>query len=125
MIANEVRSCAADIDKEINSIHPDAFEKLMEYAWPGNLRELHRVIQVAVLFTDSDVINESDVEIDDGFEQTVSGGPEAVTDGDLSLEAAILRHVKRIYELTNKNKSKTAKILGVSRSTLDRKLEEL
>ena len=30
MIANEVRSCAADIGKKINSIHPDAFEKLMD-----------------------------------------------------------------------------------------------
>lgn len=125
MIANEVRSCAADIGKEINSIHPDAFEKLMEYSWPGNLRELHRVIQVAVLFTDNDVINETDIEVDDSFEESLMNDGELDNDGDLSLDAALLKHVKRVYDLSGQNKSKTAKILGVSRSTLDRKLEEL
>lgn len=125
MIANEVRSCAADIGKEINSIHPDAFEKLMEYSWPGNLREMHRVIQVAVLFTENDVINETDIEVDDSFEEALMSDGELDNDGDLSLDAALLKHVKKVYELSGRNKSKTAKILGVSRSTLDRKLEEL
>jgi len=127
MIANEVRACAEDMDKTINSIHPDAFEKLMEYTWPGNLREMHRVIQVAVLFAESDVINEKDVEIDDSFtnKKTIIQLEEESKDDDLSLDAASLRHIKRVYNMTNRNKSKTAKVLGVSRSTLDRKLEEL
>ena len=127
MIANEVRSCADDMDKTINSIHPDAFEKLMEYSWPGNLRELHRVIQVAVLFAEADVIREKDVEIDDfGHNKKTIIQLEEDTKGlDLSLDAASLRHVKRVYNMTGRNKSKTAKVLGVSRSTLDRKLEEL
>ncbi|MCM8526172.1 MAG: sigma-54 dependent transcriptional regulator [Lentisphaeraceae bacterium] len=125
MIANEVRSCAADMDKEINSIHPDAFDKLMAYSWPGNLRELHRVIQVAVLFTENDVINEKDIEIEEAVESGPAAVTDEMTDGDYSLEAATLRHVKRIYELSGMNKSQTAKMLGVSRSTLDRKLEEL
>ena len=125
MIANEVRSCAADMDKKINSIHPDAFDKLMAYSWPGNLRELHRVIQVAVLFADSDVIHERDIEIEELSQSGPTAISDEVSDGDLSLDAATLRHVKRIYELSGMNKSKTAKMLGVSRSTLDRKLEEL
>ena len=127
MIANEVRACAEEMDKTINSIHPDAFDKLMEYTWPGNLREMHRVIQVAVLFAESDVINERDVEIDMALtnKKTIIQLEEESKNDDLALEAASLRHVKRVYNMTNRNKSKTAKILGVSRSTLDRKLEEL
>ena len=127
MIANEVRACAEDMEKTINSIYPDAFDKLMEYSWPGNLREMHRVIQVAVLFAESDVINERDVEIDVALtnKKTIIQLEEESKNDDLALEAAALRHIKRVYNMTNRNKSKTAKILGVSRSTLDRKLEEL
>ncbi|MCM8530476.1 MAG: sigma-54 dependent transcriptional regulator [Lentisphaeraceae bacterium] len=127
MIANEVRNCAAAIDKTITSLHPDAFDKLMAHAWPGNLRELHRVIQVAVLFTDTDVIREEDVELDQKAKKSTSSDEhvEVFDTSDLSLDSAILRHVKRVFEFTNKNKSKTAKTLGVSRSTLDRKLEEM
>lgn len=127
MIASEVRSCAEDMGKEINSIHPDAFDKLMEYSWPGNLREMHRVIQVAVLFAEADVINEQDVEIDQSFinKKTIIQLEEESNDDDLTLDAAVLRHVKRIYDMTGRNKSQTAKVLSVSRSTLDRKLEEL
>ena len=124
IIANEVRSCAAEIDKEITSLHPDAFEKLMEYSWPGNLRELHRVVQVAVLFAESDVLNEEDIEVDEDVE-IVSESSEDDMKGDLSLEAATLRHIKKVYNMTDRNKFQTAKILGVSRSTLDRKLDAL
>ena len=125
MIANEVRVCAADMGKEVNSIHPDAFDKLMAYSWPGNLRELHRVIQVAVLFTETDVINEKDIEIEEVASQNAAISVDEVSDGDLSLDTATLRHVKKVYDLSGQNKSQTAKMLGVSRSTLDRKLEEL
>jgi transcriptional regulator with PAS, ATPase and Fis domain len=119
IIANEVRGCAAEIDKVITSLHPDAFDKLMEYSWPGNLRELHRVIQVAVLFAESEVLNAEDIEVDEAFFDDEETG------GDLSLEAATLRHINKVYNMTDKNKLQTAKILGVSRSTLDRKLEAL
>ena len=124
IIANEVRLCASSIDKEITSLHPEAFDKLMAYKWPGNLRELHRVIQVAVLFADDVALREEDVEIEidtEGplLEENQSG------ETDYSLDTAVSRHVNRVYQFTNKNKSKTAKLLGVSRSTLDRKLEEL
>ena len=38
IIANEVKTCAEEMEKVISSLHPDAFEKLMDYGWPGNLR---------------------------------------------------------------------------------------
>jgi transcriptional regulator with PAS, ATPase and Fis domain len=119
IIANEVRSCAAEMDKEITSLDTGAFDKLVEYRWPGNLRELHRVVQLAVLFASGSVIAEEDIEID---ELAVVDDRTDGDEGNLSLEAAISRHVFKVYEQTGKNKRQTAKILGVSRSTLDRKL---
>ena len=129
MIANEVRRCAESMKKDIHSLHPEAYEKLMDYHWPGNLRELHRVIQVAVLFTDEEAIREEDVEFDQQIHSSQSSSKnyasEKLDEDDLSLDSAVLRHIEKVYDFTNNNKSKTAKLLGVSRSTLDRKLEEL
>ena len=101
----------------------------MAHRWPGNLRELHRVIQVAVLFTDEEALREEDVEFDHHVHSKgVSSRPLTKSEPDeedMSLDSAVLEHIAKVYEFTGNNKSKTAKLLGVSRSTLDRKLEEL
>lgn len=129
IIANEVRRCAQSMNKDIHSLHPEAFDKLMAHRWPGNLRELHRVIQVAVLFTDEEALREEDVEFDHHVHSKgVSSRPLTKSEPDeedMSLDSAVLEHIAKVYEFTGNNKSKTAKLLGVSRSTLDRKLEEL
>ena len=131
IIANEVRRCAASMRKDITSLHPEAFDKLMDYHWPGNLRELHKVIQVAVLFTNEEAIREEDVEFDHQVHASkLKSSNKAKTrieldESDMSLDLAVLKHIERVYHFTGMNKSKTAKLLGVSRSTLDRKLEEI
>ena len=139
LIALEVDICARNAKKTINSIHPEALFKLTKYSWPGNLRELHRVIQAIVLFTegnvilpeniylDSDMFHESSpeatMEIDDNVDTDSASSNSS--SNDLSLEAAVKEHVMRVYNITGKNKRRTAKLLGISRSTLDRKLGEI
>ena len=138
LIANELKSCAAAANKEITSIHPEALNRLLTYSWPGNLRELHRVIQAVVLFTDGNVIIQDNIILDDdlcaSFVDPVYGEKEASEKSDslpitsestLSLESAIGNHIRHVYKLTGQNKRKTAKLLGISRSTLDRKLESV
>ncbi len=142
LIANELKKCAEGFVKNITSIHPDAFSKLLNYSWPGNLRELHRVIQAVVLFTEDEVIYQENIILDDELmDETEAYDPPELKStvgqtkasinltvpdkNDLSLESAILQHIEKVYFMTERNKRKTAKILGVSRSTLDRKLNSM
>jgi transcriptional regulator with PAS, ATPase and Fis domain len=46
-------------------------------------------------------------------------------DQDLSLVGALQRHVNRVYEQTNRNQRRTAKLLGISRATLTRHLRKM
>jgi len=50
----------AEYDKAVRDIRPNAIKALVEYAWPGNIRELEDVIQNAVIRTDNDFISASD-----------------------------------------------------------------
>ena len=135
LIAAELRASAEAAGKSISAIHPEAFNKLMAHPWPGNLRELHRVIQAVVLFVDGDVITPDHVFFDEdlGDEQLDHAPADAVgqpagpsvyapSPDDLSLETALRRHVDYVFEYTGRSKTKTAALLGISRSTLDRKL---
>jgi transcriptional regulator with PAS, ATPase and Fis domain len=50
-----------EYNKPVDEIRPNAMELLVEYGWPGNIRELEHVIQGAVIRTDGDSINKCDL----------------------------------------------------------------
>ena len=126
LIAYELRLCAERANKTITGIHPEAFQKLLRHDWPGNLRELHRVVQALVLFTEGETVLPDAVLLDEAEPplaesaaiEPAKPGPGA----DLTLETAVLKHVMQIYELAGGNKSKAAAMLAISRTRLDRKL---
>ncbi len=140
LIANEVKLCGERAGKTITNIDPAALNRLLSYSWPGNLRELHRVIQAVVLFTEGNIVLPENIFLDDDLYQdagatadgvntadatsnsAVEGNRTSGSSTDYTLETAIRQHVQRVYLIMGRNKRKTAKFLGVSRSTLDRKL---
>ena len=134
LIAGELNQTAAAAGKTITGIDPDALDRLKAYEWPGNLRELHRVIQTVVLFTTGDTVKPEHVILDDQRGSSVGNrAPQSRADSepappvpdsdDLTLESAVRRHCQYVYDLTGNNKRQTARVLGISRSTLERKLE--
>ncbi len=56
-----VRTAAAKMNKSIRNFEPEALEKLKNYSWPGNIRELQNVVERAVALTLGDVIDVSDL----------------------------------------------------------------
>jgi transcriptional regulator with PAS, ATPase and Fis domain len=130
LIATELRSAAIREGKKITAIHPAAMDRLLAHDWRGNLRELSHTVHTMVLFCEGGVIMPEHVLFPPDF-----GGPEAVSktpaspnhehDGalaDLSLATAVRRHVRFVYNQANKNQRRTARLLGISRSTLIRHL---
>ncbi len=113
----------AETGRRILGITPEAIKQLRTYLWPGNVRELKNVIERAVVLCRGDRIGQGDLLLtklatagDTGDMQ--SQEPFAVA----SLADVERRHILATLQHTGWNKSKTAGILGIERSTLDRKI---
>ncbi|HXX40798.1 MAG TPA: sigma-54 dependent transcriptional regulator [Chthoniobacterales bacterium] len=136
LIAAELKTAAAKEGKNITAIHPHAMEKLMRHEWRGNLRELSHTVRTMTLFCDGSVILPEHVVFPPDLEpnHSVSANEnhahpksnDAHVDEnniDLSLAGAVQRHVRYVYEQTNRNQRRTARLLGISRATLARHLK--
>lgn len=100
---------------------PEAFVVLQSYPWPGNVRELNNIIQRIVVGIESNVVNANKVaEIlnqDDFGRHPNSPREYGGTLADLEQGA-----IERALEATGGNRKRAAEILGISRTTLWRKL---
>ena len=99
---------------------PDAQHRLTNYDWPGNIRELRNVIERTVVLNEGMEILAESIQIGQrlGREQSASELFQPTT-----LEELERRYIKRTLEWTGWKKRESARILGINRSTLDRKLE--
>ena len=103
--------------RSLDGIDPLAIKVLMEYHWPGNVRELRNAIDIATINCETQTIRVADLP-----EEIVSSAkilPEVKNlagDSKLQLEDALLR--------AGGNRSKAAKLMGVSRATFYRRLVE-
>jgi transcriptional regulator with PAS, ATPase and Fis domain len=113
--------------KSIKGFTEEAKSLMTQYPWPGNVRELKNVIERAMILTDQEWIHPDRLP----FELKASdsaGAPwkervEGNAPGDLSLEQVERVHIGRVLKQTEGNKSKTAKLLGISRATLREKIK--
>jgi len=132
LIAAEIAVATRRQGKAIKGLDARASERLISYSWPGNLRELSRAIHTAVALTRTEIIAAEALLLQDSFAPSaLNSTPQAVSviptagvarDNHHSLRAAERQHVLRILEQVGGNKRKAARALGISRSTLDRKL---
>jgi Nif-specific regulatory protein len=106
----------------------EALDVLRNYDWPGNVRELQNTIERAVILCRGEKIDVADIRLTRLGSELVDV-PAPVHDGvegefrELSLEALERKHILETLEFTDWNKSRAAQILGIERSTLDRKLK--
>jgi len=111
--------------RPVQDFSPAAMEALMAYNWPGNIRELQNVVERAVILCTGAQVQEEDIRLtalrtprSDASIPVMDPEPRNVTLEDLEQE-----HILATLERTNGNKTRTAQILGIERSTLDRKLK--
>lgn len=91
--------------------------RLSQYRWPGNVRELKNVIERSLL------LGVSPSQCIAGF-VSVSEPEQAIEESDsLQLEAVEKHHILKVLDTEDGNKSAAARLLGVSRKTLERKLK--
>jgi Nif-specific regulatory protein len=102
-----------------------ALDTLVNYDWPGNVRELQNVVERAVILCAGEVVTEDDIQLSALGTSPVRGPRELGSRGfrEVSLEILEREHIMATLDRTNWNKSKASQILGIERSTLDRKLK--
>jgi DNA-binding NtrC family response regulator len=111
---------SAAYEKQVIDIVPDAMELLVEYDWPGNIRELENVIQGAIIRADGNSISRA--ELPPEIQEMAGDRPvatESDTFGDLMRQYKI-RLANRAVQDCQGNKSLAARKLGVSRAYLHR-----
>jgi DNA-binding NtrC family response regulator len=113
-----------DLRTSIKGISADAMAMLMSHEWKGQVRELENVIERAVLLTDHEYIQPTDLP----FGTSLDTKPTFVAD-DSSLNNVVAaferQYIQHMLKKFDGNRSETARALNIDPSTLYRKMEKL
>jgi DNA-binding NtrC family response regulator len=101
--------------------------RLLQHVWPGNVRELACILESAILESTTGILRPSHLNLDPAPLREQQPPPLAVTPlhspqgaEEMTLHAAVHRHIQLVLELNRGNKLRAARQLGISRSTLYR-----
>jgi len=111
-------------DKKITGFQANVIKRFLEYQWPGNIRELRNAIERSVALTAFDKITLSD--LPDKIKNIDNNSLYlAINDSNenLTLEEIEKKHIIFILDSVKNNLTKAAKILGINRTTLYRKMD--
>ena len=123
-----IKKLNVQLGSKIEGISKDALQVLMQYHWPGNIRELQNLLERAINLTDQTILGVS------SFNYLLNDVPNETNINDLSSEiikpfdVAVAEAEKsailKALEHTKNNRNQAAKVLQIHRSKLYRKLEE-
>jgi len=111
-----------EFNKSIKGFSPESDKLLLNYSWPGNVRELKNVIERSVILCKGDTLLPEHLPLE-LRENSGDISPTSSGLGLVSLEDAEKHHILHVLDLVNGNKSKAARVLKISRSTLREKLK--
>ena len=113
-----------DSSAKHQTIEEETLCLLMEYDYPGNVRELRSIIQSAVNLAQGKPMSSDFLPAHLKKRKSISTCLPGPVSQDIEPLAQIEKsHIIRAYKLTGRNKSKTARLLGIGLNTLRRKLK--
>jgi len=118
----------AETGRRILGFTPEATQQLLSYRWPGNVRELKNVIERAVVLCRGQQVGQEDLllltKLATAGDTEVPPAQPGVSDAFQPSSLADMErlHIQATLRHTEWNKSRAAGILGIERSTLDRKI---
>jgi two-component system, NtrC family, response regulator AtoC len=101
-----------ELKKNLQGFTPDARTKILRHDWQGNIRELRNLIEREVIFTKSGWLKMTSLNSEG--HSFIDGKKEPL----LNLKEMEQQYIKKVLNAVNNNKSKAARILGISRTTL-------
>ncbi len=116
-------------NKNIKKISPDALELMQNYSWPGNVRELRNTLERAILLANGEELKPEHLNFIEREKQV-----RTFTDNEyilkipqtgISMDQVVRDLIIQTLEITDGNQIQAAKILGISRSKLRYRMEQL
>jgi PAS domain S-box-containing protein len=118
LVQHFLQHFSCKFSKKTQRVSKEVMELFMSYHWPGNVRQLENILEHACVLSQGQVITEKDLPADfmpDGGDRPLTGAAD---------RAAQERAIREALKQALHNKSKAARLLGISRRTLYRRLEE-
>ena len=113
---------ARKFQKEFHSLSPDVERIFQTYRWPGNVRELKNVLERAVLLEEGEELRPEHLPAELSGRSAPATDPSILAPTLAQLEA---EHIAEVLRLTAGNKTRAARILGISRQGLIEKLRRV
>jgi DNA-binding NtrC family response regulator len=119
-----IEQFAARTGKRVVGLSPAAAQRLLTYGWPGNVRELQNCLERAVALTSFEELTVDDLPERVRNYSQPKAVPENTDPSELvTLEEVERRYIHRVLEAVGGSRTLAARVLGVDRKTLYRKLE--
>ncbi|MFQ6108324.1 MAG: sigma 54-interacting transcriptional regulator, partial [Candidatus Aminicenantales bacterium] len=122
LVENCLKKYNKRMKKKIKTISPAVLKALMEYDWPGNIRELENTIERAVVLSVGE-----EIELEDLIYHGIGSSLtllDPVAGNYKTLDEIEKEYIKLVLQSQYQNRSKTAKILGIDRKTLLAKIKK-
>ena len=114
-LADFFRQLANDeFEKQVKGFDTEARKQMLAYTWGGNVRELKRVVRMAVLHTEGDTVTADMLEFDE---------MPLAADASLALSDMEKARILRALEQAKGNRKLAAELLGIGRTTLYSKIK--
>jgi len=105
------------MNKQVEGVDPHVLDKLMKYSWPGNVRELENSIERAMVVTKMKILSSEDFVLNHADDEIRYSEKQ-------SLESIEKTHILNVLENKKWNISASAKVLGIDRVTIYKKLKK-
>ncbi|MFP5418193.1 MAG: sigma-54-dependent transcriptional regulator [Gammaproteobacteria bacterium] len=119
-----LRKYAAMMDRNVQEITPEAMQRLADYDYPGNIRELSNFIERGVALAQGDTLGIEHLPQSLGA-LTVRVFKPQMAATPVTLESQEAEHIRHVLKLAEGNRTQAAKLLGIDRVSLWRKLKKL
>lgn len=124
-----IRKLAADLKKNVTTLHPDAARFLQQHHWPGNVRELQNCIERAVLMCEGREIVKADLLFMNSLSQDSEGDENSaqfkIPPQGLKLNEMERSLIVETLEACNWVQKDAAKMLGISKRVMNYKVKQL
>jgi transcriptional regulator with PAS, ATPase and Fis domain len=115
-----------EFKKEVKGFSEDARQILLSYSWPGNVRELSNCLERAMIFIEKDILDAPDLVVfgPQSHQAKQKAHQWTIPPGGIILEDVERQLILSALKQAGYNKSKAARLLGLSRDTLRYRLEK-
>jgi len=115
---------AKETSNPVQNITPQALRRLMDYDWPGNIRELENILQRSVTLCSGNTLEAADIHFDTARSRRTAETAPVLPDG-LTLDQWEQEIIREALRRANGNKSQAARALGLSRNALRYRLSQM